>query len=54
MNCNHELKDLRYCSDDDYNIHTSRVENERREGMTLKYCIKCGAVFVEKGGAGNA
>ena len=54
MNCNHELKALRYCSDDDYNIHTSRVENERREGMTLKYCIKCGAVFVEKGGAGNA
>lgn len=47
MECNHKLKELQYCFDDDYGVYTScvRCGDEYRK---LKYCVKCGAVFAEK------
>ena len=47
--CNHELKPLTYCCDDDYGIHTSWVKGQDGN-MVLKYCVKCGAVFAVKEG----
>ena len=46
--CNHELKNLLYCCDDDHGIHREYVKNEKFETLVLKYCEKCGAVFVVK------
>lgn len=45
--CNHELKTLTYCCDDDYGIHTNWVKGQDGN-MVLKYCVKCGAVFAVK------
>lgn len=46
--CEHVLKSLTYCCDDDYGIYTSCAKGEDGN-MALKYCTKCGAVFAVKG-----
>lgn len=53
--CRHQIAPLYYCCDDDYGIYRDRVRNEQREYMDLKYCVKCGAVFVDvkKGDCGH-
>lgn len=50
--CRHQFAPLHYCCDDDYGIFRNSVRNNQREYMSLQYCVKCGAVFVdvEKGG----
>ena len=47
--CRHQLAPLYYCCDDDYDIFRTSVRNNQREYMGLKYCVKCGAVFVDVG-----
>lgn len=51
VQCRHKFAPLQYCCDDGYGIYRDRVRNEQWEYMGLKYCVKCGAVFVDVGKA---